>query len=164
MTGDQVMKFLMTAVAAALLLAACGGEDTTTRDETDEIVEGGEIGVFAVQEGDCISWATDSSEISSFSGVPCDEPHDGEIYELFDIAGFDEFPGDQVIGEQADEGCLAAFEPFIGLEWELSEFFFTRFTPSQETWDGVDDREVICIATPGEGEPQLTMSLEGIAQ
>lgn len=157
------MRNLIVAVAGALVLVGCVGGDSTTRTSDGEIVESGEINVFEVQEGDCISWS-DSDEVSAFSGVPCNEPHDGEIYELFDITGFDDYPGDEVISEQGDEGCLNAFEPFIGLAWEQSEFFFTRFTPSEETWDGVNDREVICIVTPGEGEPQLTVSLEGIAQ
>ena len=42
-------------IAVALAVASCGDLDTTTRDDSGEIVEGGEIGVFAVQEGDCIS-------------------------------------------------------------------------------------------------------------
>lgn len=156
------MKLLMTILAGAFLVVGCSADDTTTRNETDEIVEAGEIDVFAVQLGDCISW--DSTEVTRFAGVPCDEPHDGEIYELFDITGFDEYPGEEVVGELADEGCFVAFEPFIGIAFAESDFFFTRFAPSQETWEQVNDREVICIVNPGEGEPQLTMSLEGVAQ
>ena len=151
-------------IAVALAVASCGDLDTTTRDDSGEIVEGGEIGVFAVQEGDCISWPTDSESVAAFDGVSCDEPHDGEIYELFDITGFDDFPGDDLVSEQADQGCFDAFEPFVGIAFVESEFFFTRFVPTQETWDDLDDREVICIITPAQGEPQLTMSLEGVAQ
>lgn len=150
------------------MLASCGGgaatSDESARDDSGEIVEGGDIGVFVVQEGDCISLPTAGAEVAAFEGSSCDEPHDGEIYELFDITGFDEFPGDTVLREQADEGCLNAFEPYVGIDYQLSEFFYTFFTPSEDTWNQVDDREVICIAVPAEGEPQLTMSIEGVAR
>lgn len=147
----------------ALVFAACSG-DTTTRDDEGEIIEGGEINVFEVQEGDCLLLPSETNEVSSFEGVACDEPHDGEIYELFDITGFDDYPGDAEISAQADEGCFNAFEPFIGLEYAQSVYFVQTFVPNQQTWDGQDDREVICIVVPAPGEPQLTMSLEGVAQ
>ena len=157
------MKMSMLVFAVALVAASCGGADTTTRNESGEIVESGEIDVFTVQIGDCISWPTNTDAIAAFDGVACDEPHDGEIFELFDITGFDEFPGDEVVGDSANVGCLDAFEPFVGIAYAESEFFFTTFIPTQETWDQVNDREVICILTPGEGQPQLTTSLEGAA-
>ena len=162
------MRNLRIAIAGALLLASCGGgaatSDDSARDDSGDIVEGGDVGVFVVQEGDCISWPTNGDPISSFDGSSCDDPHDGEIYSLFDVTGFDDFPGGEIIAEQANQGCLAAFEPYVGIAYQQSEFFFTFLGPSEETWDLVDDREVICIATPAEGEPQLTMSLEGIAR
>ena len=158
------MKLVAAAFAGALILAGCSDGDSTTRTEDGEIVEGGEVDVFAVQEGDCISWPTEVDAVSSFDGVACDEPHDGEIYELFDITGFDEYPGDAVVSQEADAGCKAAFEPFVGIDFLSSRFFVTQFVPNQDTWDNFDDREVICILVPGEGEPQLTASLEGIAE
>ena len=150
-------------VVCALVFAACSG-DTTTRDDDGEIIEGGEIDVFEVQEGDCLLLPSATNEVSSFEGVACDEPHDGEIYELFDITGFDDYPGDEIVSAQADEGCFNAFEPFIGLEYAQSAFFVQQFVPNEQTWNDRDDREVICIVVPAPGEPQLTMSLEGIAQ
>ncbi len=157
-------RFVAILMACALALTACGGGDSTTRDDEGEIVEGGEIDVFQVQEGDCLLLPSETNEVSSFEGVACDEPHDGEIYELFDITGYDEYPGDAVVSEKADEGCFNAFEPFIGLEYAQSAYFVQQFVPNEITWDQNDDREVICIVVPAPGEPQLTMSLEGIAQ
>ena len=157
------MKYASVAIVGALLLASCSS-DTTTRDESGEIIEGGEVGVFAVQEGDCINFPTDQGDgVGSFGAVACTEPHDGEIFELFDITGFDEFPGEQVLAQESDAGCFNAFESFIGLDVNESMFVVQRVSPSEDTWNDLDDREVICIVVPPDGMP-LTMSLEGVAQ
>ena len=154
------MKFVLSLFAGIFLLSACSS-DNTTRNDDGEIVEGGDLGVFAVQEGDCVNFPEDDTAIQSFDAVACEEPHDGEIYELFDITGFDEYPGDAEISTQAGEGCRSAFESFVGIDYDSSVLFFTFLSPSQGTWNDFDDREVICIITPAEGEPQLTVSVEG---
>ncbi len=156
------MRFLMAIFAGVLLLAGCSS-DQTTRDDDGEIIEGGELGVFAVQQGDCILFPDEDGDVESFEAVSCDEPHDGEIYQLFNIEGYEEFPGESVISSDAQAGCRAAFEPFVGIDYDSSQYFFTFLSPSEATWDGVDDREVICIITTADGEPQLTGSLEGAA-
>ena len=159
------MKHVGFAIAAALVLASCADPSTTDssdRDETGEIVEGGELGVFAVQEGDCVNWPDSADGVSSFESVACDVAHDAEIYELFDIAETDEFPGTTIVESEAEQGCLDAFEPFIGIDYQQSQWFFTFLAPSEGTWDA-GDREVICLVEPAQGEPQLTMSLEGVA-
>ena len=161
------MKYGVTAIAAVLILTSCGDPSTTDsseRDESGEIVEGGDLGVFAVQVGDCVNLPDASDDgVGSFESVSCNEAHDGEIYELFDLSGGDEFPGNEAIEPEAQQGCLDAFEPFVGIAYEDSQFFFTFLPPSEQSWEEIDDREVICLVVPALGEPQLTMSLEGIA-
>lgn len=155
-------KFLFAIIAGVFLLTACSS-DSTTRNDDGEIVEGGEVGVFAVQEGDCVNFPDAVDAVSSFDAVACEEPHDGEIYKLFDIEGFEDFPGDAEVSDQGTVGCRDAFEPFVGIDYNSSIYFFTFFSPTEETWNDRDDREVICIVTAAEGEPQLTGSLEGAA-
>lgn len=157
------LKFVVALIAGVFLLTACSSDDTT-RNEDGEIVEGGELGVFAVQEGDCINFPDADDLVDAFDAVACDEPHDGEIYELFDIEGFDDFPGDAAVSTEGSDGCLTAFETFVGIDYNSSIFFFTFFSPTEDTWNELDDREVICVLTPAEGEPQLVGSAEGTAQ
>lgn len=158
------MKYGAVAIVGALLFASCSS-DTTTRNDAGEVVEGGEVGVFAVQIGDCINFPTDQDDgVDSFGAVACTEPHDGQIFELFDITGFDEFPGNQVVSQESDAGCFRAFESFVGLDVTESRFLVQRVSPSEQTWNQLDDREVICIVLPPDGDPPLTMSLEGVAQ
>ena len=154
------MKFVLSLLAGIFLLSACSS-DNTTRNDDGEIVEGGDLGVFAVQEGDCVNFPEGGGDVASFDAVACEDPHDGEIYELFDITGFDEYPGDDAVSTQAGEGCRDAFESFVGIDYDSSVLFFTFLSPSEGTWNDLDDREVICIITPADGEPQLTGTTEG---
>jgi hypothetical protein len=49
-------------------------------------------------EGDCVNIPTDD-QLTSFEGVACDEPHDGQAFGLFDVVGFDDYPGQEAVSE-----------------------------------------------------------------
>lgn len=148
-----------------LSLAACTSDaeqDSTERDESGAITEEGDLGVFALNVGDCVNSPDDTEDgVSSMTGVPCDEPHDGEVFGTIDSTAT-EFPGDAELQSEADEVCAAEFETYVGIEYAVSELFFQTLIPTQQTWDDQDDREIVCIAVEEEG--QLTGSVEGAAR
>ena len=123
--------------------AGIAGQDGTTRSEDGAITEEGELGAFRIRLGDCIEGALDGP-VESVQGVPCDSPHLLETYHAFNLPDGD-YPGDESVGNMADDGCYGAFEPFVGLSYEESIYGFSTLTPTRESWDGVDDREVLCL-------------------
>lgn len=126
--------------------------------ETQEIAEAGEQDVFQVSVGDCFNDGTDESEgIAAIAAVPCAEPHDNEIYYLFDIPG-DEFPTDVEV--QADNGCYDQFVPFVAHDYETSAIDYFPIYPTVETWE-TGDREVICSVFDS---VQTTGTLAGAAR
>jgi hypothetical protein len=139
-------------LATALLVpgaTACGGGPE--RDESGQIVESGDLGVFDVRVGDCFNDPPDlissaDALIESFVAVPCSEPHDNEVYALVDHpAGDDQpFPGIDALDEYGAGVCFSAFRPYVGRSYESSELDFFSFTPSEEGWERIDDREIIC--------------------
>jgi Septum formation len=128
------------------------------RDETGEVVEGGQSDVFTVSVGDCLSEAASDGEVSDVPIVPCSEPHDAEIYHDFELDGT-EFPGDEEVTRLADEGCLGAFEDFVGVPFDSSTLEITYYTPTEGSWNEVDDRLVSCMIMDPAGP--TTDSLEG---
>jgi len=121
------------------------GQDATTRDDNGAIVESGEVGAFRIQLGDCLNGTT-TGLIESMEGVPCSSPHDVEVYHAFNMAeGSGVYPGDEATGEAAADGCYDAFAGFVGRDYETSKFGFTTLSPSAESWDQIDDREVLCL-------------------
>ncbi|KGM14713.1 hypothetical protein N867_17160, partial [Actinotalea fermentans ATCC 43279 = JCM 9966 = DSM 3133] len=72
------------------------------------------------------------------------------------------YPGDEAIASQADEYCYGEFEGFVGVTWENSAFDYGYLSPSQESWEQGDDREVLCMIMDPEG--LTTGSLAGVAR
>jgi Septum formation len=128
------------------------GQDETVRDEAGQVVEGGELGAFRIRLGDCID-VGDATDIESVQGIPCDQPHEAEVYHAFNLPG-SEWPGDAAVDEVAADGCYASFEPFVGEPYETSRYDFRTITPSEASWDEFDDREVLCLVTNYDRTPK----------
>lgn len=153
--------------ATAALLSGCGviqqfiGGGDATRDETGEVIEGTDTGdVFLLQVGDCINDSELDEVVTTLPIVPCDEPHDSEVYSEATLVG-DAYPGDDVVGTQADEACYGAFAAFVGLDYESSVLEYYPFTPVAEGW-AQGDRVVSCVIY--DPATQTTGTLEGAAR
>ena len=108
------MRTWLKALGAVLLVLAlatsCSDDstsDNSTRDEEGNITEGGDVGVFALEVGDCFDQPPDGN-IEEVAGVPCDEPHDTEVYAKFDMEGGDDAP---YPGDAAVQTCAPRLEP-----------------------------------------------------
>lgn len=130
-----------------------GGQDNSTRDDNGDIVRSGEVGAFRIQLGDCLNGAT-TGLIESMEGVPCTTPHDVEVYHAFNL-GDGPYPGDASITESAGNGCMAAFEPFVGHEYETSIYDISYLYPSLDSWTELDDREVLCLMDNYDGTKKI---------
>jgi len=117
---------------------------TADRDSTGAIVDEGDVGAFEVRVGDCFDDGSsfEGDEVSSVAGVPCSQPHDNEVYAVFDVAD-ERFPG-EALGGIAHEGCLERFEGFVGNDYESSSLDIATLYPSSESWSEQHDREVVC--------------------
>ena len=155
-------------VSALFVVAGCSDasqEDSSERDQEGNIEEGGDVGVFALQEGDCFT-DPPTGDLQQVEAVPCTEPHTNEVYALFDAEGGEDapFPGDAEIQSQAEDKCLGdLFTEYVGVEFNASEFGATFIAPTQDTWEELDDREVICVAQSGDGS-ELTESVKDAAR
>jgi hypothetical protein len=161
-------------VAAGLTLSGCSllneVTNTTERDDDGEVVEGNDdASAFSIKVGDCLNEPEETAEgVETVPIVPCDDEHDYEAYESI-ILDDGDFPGDDVVSDAAEEGCFGdAFTEFVGLSYQESVLEVYVFTPTQETWDQLNDREILCLIndvdqTSGDLVP-TTGSLEGSAK
>ncbi len=102
--------------------------------------------VATADVGDCFERPSDTSAIGDFDTVNCDEPHFGEVYFKFDIADGD-YPGNEAVTQQANDRCISEFETYVGVTFADSIYGIFPVTPTEETWNDADDREVICVLT-----------------
>lgn len=150
------------ALAAATTLAACGEDEAEAERDgaSDEITSAGTQDAFALKVGDCFD-EPDGTEFEDVAAVPCAETHEAEIYHQFDLEDGD-FPGQDAIDNEAIEECGPAFEDFAQIAYDDSLLDWYPLTPTQGSWDGLDDRTVQCVIYDTEGPVEGT--LEGAAR
>lgn len=125
-----------TVLLAGLTLSACGQAPTA------------DIGA-------CLNSDVLQGEISSLPTVGCDTEHDSEVYHKFNLPEGD-YPGASEVDDLAQDGCINAFEPYVGVGYAESELWATYLTPLEASWNR--DREVICIV---QSEEPLTGTMKG---
>lgn len=77
--------------------------------------------------------------------VPCEQPHDAEVFARADLSYEPEapFPGDATLDREAAALCLTSFEGYVGRSYGTSAFRLSVMRPVSTTWvDG--DRTVVC--------------------
>lgn len=137
---------LLAPTVLALSLAACSASNADGSED---------VGVFDLAVGDCLIDETEG-ELSETVKIACDKPHLSEVYHLFDLPG-GAFPERGAMDKAIEAGCLSAFEPYVGLDYDSSEYAFTTLEPTPESWaDG--DQEVVCMLTTQDGS-EITGSL-----
>jgi hypothetical protein len=100
--------------------------------------------VFSLQVGDCFQDPEAAAEeVHEVQTVPCDQPHDNEVYASLDLPDGD-FPGADAIAEASLDGCLERFEEYVGTPYHASQLYATWLYPTESSW-GEGDREVVCV-------------------
>jgi len=130
------------------------------RDDTGAIIDAGSVDAFQMRVGDCFDDGStfDDENVGSVPGVPCSNPHDNEVYAVYDVAAAS-FPGEGM-ADMAHEGCLTRFEPFVGKDYESSSLDIATLYPSRESWQQ-NDREVVCAVYDVDAK-KLTGSVKGL--
>lgn len=105
-------------------------------------VPGAPLNRFDLQVGDCFnegSWFDEELDrrIDLTASIDCDQPHQNEVYfdAAFPAPASAQFPGDDALAEWSTQLCYDAFEPFIGLEYELSAYEIGFVQPTRETFE-----------------------------
>jgi hypothetical protein len=135
------------------------------RDETGAIVEGGDISAFQIRVGDCFDdagvFSEGNAEVSKVPAIPCAEPHDNEVYAVFDVS-ITSFPAGEEMANIAFDSCLERFASFVGKDYDSSSLDIATLYPSQESWKHQNDREVVCVVYDVNAK-KLTGSVRGLA-
>ncbi|MGY4857473.1 septum formation family protein [Cryobacterium sp. AP23] len=156
---------------AVLLLAGCSVVGAfLPSGETDgalAVIDGGDTDVSQLAVGDCIN-AVNGGILSGLDAVPCTEAHDWEVYDDLDVASTADdagaAPGTDALVAAAEEGCAAAFLPFLGLSQDAtSALGYTYLLPDASAAPApAGDRVVHCLI--GDMSGPVTGSLAGAAR
>lgn len=154
-----VRRLAAAAIALSLVLGACS-DDSPDRDGDGRITSAGDLSVFDLVEGDCVVLDSDvEAANSTLPVVPCDEPHQAEVYSLVVLDDLDQYPGERELSNRAELECVGTFGDYVGVELADSTLFFTYMIPAVRSWQEDGDRTVVCMAL-GVGGP-LEGSVKG---
>jgi len=86
--------------------------------------------------------------------VDCAGPHQHEVYAIvIDPDGPQaSYPGDDVLGAVADDMCLGAFTPTLGVDYRSSTFDFSTIKPDRGAWEA-GERTIVCALHDGDFQP-----------
>lgn len=119
-----------------------GSGQQATRDSDEQVSEAGEVDVFTVKLGDCFN-ESDAEELYTVDALPCSDPHDYEIYYLFDMPD-GEYPGEDAVNQAIEAGCGPQFDTFVGIAYADSVLDYWALYPTEGSW-GAGDREIACV-------------------
>ncbi|MFC4138504.1 MULTISPECIES: septum formation family protein [unclassified Microbacterium] len=138
----------------ASVLAGCSPTPAPTPTPTFKVDIDLQSGIYTLQVGDCF---TQASLDKNKPDVPCDSPHDGEIYAVLQHKK-GKTPSVADFQAEADTACLTSFKTFVGVAYKSSTLRFSYIYPSPETWSA-GDRSTLCYVY--ENGKQTTGSLQG---
>ena len=168
MTTMRTRRALMlagSAVALTVALTGCsaingilGNGDADRDEETGQVTESSNVGVFAVKLGDCMM-DTGTGVLTDANILPCDEPHDQEVY--YEITMDDgDYAEDNI--NAASEECIGdAYTSFVGVAYQDSALDVTTLTPTKESWEQANDRVIQCIIFDPAGQTERSLAGAG---
>jgi hypothetical protein len=98
--------------------------------------------------GQCLNFVEDEYIGAAIENVPCDVPHEYELFFNARIAA----DGEGELAEISEQRCIEEFEAYIGKPWLESEFTFIYLNP-EETSVADEQGPLQCFVTDEEGVP-----------
>lgn len=131
-------------VAGLVLIIVAVATSGADRDQSGQITSGGSIPVTSLRAGDCVNGLTEDTLTFSIPAVPCAEPHEGQVYSVFDVSMDGAWPGENAVSGEAQDRCLRALEEEFPGTYDDPAVELFYFHPSEKTWR-TGDREIVCL-------------------
>ncbi len=154
------MRPVVLVLALVVLVPACGGDDeavpatvgpTTTAPD-------GRASLYELSVGDCLDGLAAGTDLL-VEVVPCDRPHQAEVYGTAEVRG-EAFPGVDQLRRRAATACAQRFAGYTGEPaGPGTELAFVEVVPTVESW-AAGDRAALCLALGPDGAP-LSASIAG---
>lgn len=148
--AQRTLRVIALAVAS-VIVTGCA-PDPSPEQTADTATEAPEMStsVLELRVGDCVidAAAPLSADLAELPTVPCNEPHDSELYAIVFVEDGN-YPGVDELVAQGQTKCQALFADFIGIDFRSSLLDFHFYYPTPSSWVQ-GDRSVYCmVADPG---------------
>ncbi|MEP6563039.1 MAG: septum formation family protein [Nakamurella sp.] len=153
-TNDYDLRIVITSQPGARTVISCAVVDKTGAQwaGTAESVSGSYRGIGV---GDCFDYPTN---IADAAKLPCDQPHDAEMYLLDAALPADQldpaaaYPTDAQWQDLSTTVCLTGFTDYTGLPFDTSTTLsFSYVYPLSDDWADVTKRSMSCVVIEEDG-------------
>jgi hypothetical protein len=114
--------------------------------------------------GSCVNGIRPSADmtVTASATVDCATPHDNEVVGTVRYDGQGGYPGGAALETFAEAGCIAAFNTYVGGDFQSSTLQMLPLVPDELSWaDGF--RDISCVVLAADGT-KLTGSVKGTAR
>jgi hypothetical protein len=140
-------------------LAGCSSSDdtsdsttTTAADATTTTMLTGTLtATESIIAGQCLDDVPDPAQQQyGVLVIPCEDPHTYEVYAQAKIDTGQPsgkgapYPGPLAVANSAEAQCFGAFDQFMGVKWEESNYDIQAWWPSEVSWNTKTDRTILC--------------------
>jgi Domain of unknown function (DUF4190)/Septum formation len=140
--GLGLSGFWVVVLAAAIVAVNTG--KATRSPTTGVITHRGHINAFSLRVGDCFDNPAGAKRVDMVTAIPCDQPHNAQIYAKFKLTGSDfSYPGAAVVERRARSGCNARIGT-VNKSMTTSEMTVRILLPEQTSW-AAGQRTVSCM-------------------
>lgn len=126
------------------------------RDDSGAIASGGTLSVTDLRIGDCFD-DPGEDEINEVAAIPCNEPHDFEVFHITQLTN-PVYPTDDQLISAVETQCLPVFQTYVGIAYADSQLDINWVSPTRGSWDE-GDRTMSCFALNTDGS-KLTASVQ----
>lgn len=147
------------AIAIAVGAMACGGGNPAGGQSTSTPVQEPSPtpayqDIFSLRPGTCFNPIEDMDDEALLAAqlTSCNDPHAMEVFAVASLGPDNaRFPDDRALASHSESLCDAAFERYVGLDYERSALEYYYYPPTEEGWLA-GDHDVMCavVADPGE--------------
>lgn len=153
-------RLVIYGVIAAVVVVG-GTLFAVRRGDTGEITDAGDMSVFELTVGDCFDVPDTSGDLQTVRGIPCEEAHTYEVFWTGEYPS-DVQPTEDEYVDWLQDGCLPAFEAYVGLAYADSIYYIGSLSPTEDSWAN-GDRAYACYLSNA-SETTITGSAEGSAE
>ena len=130
-------------VVVVVIVAANAGKATRSAT-TGVITHRGHINAFSLRVGDCFDNPAGAQTVNTVTAIPCDQPHNAQIYAKFKLTGSDlSYPGAAAVAERARNGCNTRIGS-VNKSMTTSAMTVRILLPDKTSWDA-GQRTVSCM-------------------
>jgi hypothetical protein len=115
--------------------------------------------IATLDVGMCVNGVAEGQMADSLDPVSCTTPHDSEVVGSATHPDASAYPGEAALETFAATPCIAAFNAYVGSDFQASSLGMVPIVPTESTW-ATGDRAITCVALADDGS-KLARSVKG---